>query len=341
MINLNDNKYNIKPLINKNILLSEIGDYSIFKSYCKNFNKPNEVFSSPFRIDNNPSFGIFYSKIYNVLLFKDLKTGEIGDCFTFVRKLYNISLWDALSLIAKDFKLQDKYLVGECRNPNPINNIKIETLDEKYKKNKVTSIKITSRLFRVYDLDFWQQFGIFSKTLTKFRVVPVEYVHINDFIVKADKYSYAYLELKDSIVTYKIYQPFSVYHKWLTNHPPNVHQGYYQLPEKGDLLIITKSLKDVMSIYDVTGIPSIGIQAETVYIKPSVMDEYKQRFKKVICLFDNDETGKAWSQKYNEVYNIPYILIPDEYKSKDFSDLVKNKGIYEAKDILKCVINNN
>jgi hypothetical protein len=98
--------------------------------------------------------------------------------------------------------------------------------------------------------------------------------------------------------------------------------------------MITKSLKDVMSIYENTVTPSVAVQSETCFIKDTVIDEYKFRFDKVITLFDNDRQGKEQAESYLTLYDIPYILIPDEYKCKDFSDLIASIGIKGSVEIL-------
>ena len=144
--------------------------------------------------------------------------------------------------------------------------------------------------------------------------------------------NWKFKKINNDKVSYKIYQPFNKHYKWMNNANYSVHQGYTQLPEKGDLLIITKSLKDVMSIKDVMGISSVGLQSESVMMKQSVMDEYKYRFTKVICLFDNDKAGKRLSVDFAETYNIPYFFMPELPKVTDFSDLVKSIGIDKARD---------
>ena len=37
-------------------------------------------------------------------------------------------------------------------------------------------------------------------------------------VIPCEKYAYAYIEFKDGLPTYKIYQPFSENYKWLNNH---------------------------------------------------------------------------------------------------------------------------
>jgi len=99
------------------------------------------------------------------------------------------------------------------------------------------------------------------------------------------------------------------------------------LPKSGELLVITKSLKDVMSIHDIVGVPAIGLQSESVMMKDSVMDEYKSRFKKVVCLFDNDDAGIKLAKEFSKRYNVPHFFVLPISNSKDFSDFVKNTTI--------------
>lgn len=330
MINLNDSKYDIIPYITKEQILSLVSEEEIFKFYYPNL-IINKAISSPFREDKHPSFGVFYSNKHACLLYKDLSKGDVGDCIQFVMKLHFITDYQqALHKIVNDLNLNIK----SVKTPD-YNRIKIVSniLRDRYGKTKF-NLKIKSRKWYKQDILFWQQFGITYNTLKFYNVVPVSYIFINDRPIKTEPYSYAYIEYKDNKVSYKVYQPYSELYKWTTNHSYSAHQGYRQLPPKGKLLIVTKSLKDVMSIRDCCMIPSIGIQAESVLIKESVMDEYKDRFNKVICLFDNDRQGKEWSEKFKQTYNLPYILIPDKYHSKDFSDLVKTVGKYNAKNVL-------
>ena len=74
--------YDKKRIIKKNItldwILSKVNVYDIYSHYIGEF-KVGHIYKSPFRKDRNPSFGIFYSKTKNTLLFKDHGTGECGD----------------------------------------------------------------------------------------------------------------------------------------------------------------------------------------------------------------------------------------------------------------------
>lgn len=320
-----------KSYITRDKLLSEISDENIFRYYISDL-KIGRVMNSPLRKDKVPSFGVFYASKYNQLFFKDFKIGS-GDCIKFVSILYNISYKQAISQIAKDFGLDEKYELDSTIKKSSVIGEYIKSPERTYTKSPKI-IEVTYRNWEKYDKNYWNSYGITLPTLQIYNVFPIKFLFINNNILPVDKYAYAYKEEKDGAVTYKIYQPYSAF-KWISNHNKTVHQGYTQLPKEGDLMLITKSLKDVMSLCDIAEIPSVGIQNETVLVKTSVVDEYKDRFKKVICLFDNDAAGISLAFRYKHKYDLPFITIPYKYGCKDFSDLVKKYGADKSKEILK------
>ena len=78
--------YNTKKVLNNDLdtIINKIAEYGIYQHYIGDF-KVNTIFNSPLRKDNNPSFGVFVSKSTGKLLFKDLATGETGNCIKFVK----------------------------------------------------------------------------------------------------------------------------------------------------------------------------------------------------------------------------------------------------------------
>lgn len=321
-------------MINLNLLevtydnvLKLVSDYDIFNYYMPEF-EIGSSFSSPLRKDDTPSFTVFQSKKDNTLLYHDFATGESGDCFKFVSKLFHTDRNGSFKQVILDFGLEEHFF-----------DIDTSIASREEKKRLITGLKPKEKVFKkiritvkgwdLYDIEFWAKFGIGFPTLKKFNVYTIQNVFVNEYVFPCRKYSYAFIEGKDDTITYKIYQPYSHKFKWLSNHPNGVHQGYKQLPGSGELLIITKSLKDVMSLHDVANIPAIGVQCETSFIKPSVMEEYKRRFDRVVVLFDNDATGIEFAKKYSEKYNTPHIILPNLH-TKDFSDLVARVGKQEA-----------
>jgi hypothetical protein len=327
-INLNSIVFN--EIITKEDILQHVTQEEVFGFYMGEDIKDLGVFHSPLREDNIPSFALYFHKHNsNTLMFKDFATNDCGDFVVLVMKMFNLNYSNALLKIAYDFKLGDFNVKAD----------KQEITYTNIKQKKRVELGVKLRDWTTKDKKFWTSFGITKSTLQKFNVYPISYVFYNQTAVRTHEYAYVYVEQKDDVVSYKIYQPYeSKTKKWINNANYSVHQGYRQLPESGELLIVTKSLKDVMSIHDCLGIPAIGLQSESVMIKPTVMDEYKERFSKVICLFDNDEAGIKLTQEFSKVFGIPYILVPDEYNVTDFSDLVQSQGKDKAVEIFKKLI---
>ena len=328
-INLNSFVYNEQ--ITRDDILKVLTQEEIFSFYIGEPISAGDKMCSPLREDSIPSFGFYYRRDNSgILMFNDLATHDSGDCIVFVCKLFGINYREAFFKIAYDFGLSKMEITAERQRIISV---------KKTQTQKHIELGIKRREWEYHDAQFWKSFGIKKATLNKYNVVPIQYVFFNGDASKVDKHAYAYMEFKDDAVSYKIYQPFSEKHKWMNNANYSVHQGYTQLPSTGEVLIITKSLKDVMSIRDVIGIPSVGLQSESVMMKDSVMEEYKSRFDNVVCLFDNDKAGKKLSLEFSDKYKIPYFFMPELEGVSDFSDLVKKVGKDIARKMFMKKIN--
>jgi len=337
MINLNKLDYD---LLSSELILEKVSDYQIFAYYIQGL-ELNTSFNSPLRNDDIPSFSVFYASRLGKLLFRDFATKEKGDCFVFVSKLFGLNYYQSLQKVAFDFGL-----VKEGTNGDRVK--KELPKNKEYKKYSSTvHLGIKSMDFTPKDLRFWSSFGISKSTLEKYNVSSCSHIFINDYIIKVDNSkspAYAYLEYKDEKYTYKIYQPFEKKRRFISNVDKSVWQGWRQMPDTGEVLIITKSLKDVMAITEVSGINSVSLQAETTEPKPHIIKQLKQRFSKIYLLYDNDfnkevNRGRIYGKEIASTFKIKQIEIPDEYKSKDFSDLVKNHGKQKSQQILINLLN--
>lgn len=333
MINLN------KQMVNKKELLKYISDLDIYQKYIDEEVLPGKVMLSPFRNEKNPSFGFFRGE-NDEICFKDFTMPNYaGDCIKFVQLKFNLTYFEALSKIAIDFDMGDDFIVKKLEK-TPSNNIIAMNRDEFLSKATTLDLKKTKKKWLLHDVNFWNQYGISISTLEKFNVEPISHFHINGKIITAEKYAYCFIEFKDGRETYKIYQPFSEKYKWLNGHNNSVWQGWSQLPKKSEILIITKSLKDVMSIYEITGLPAVALQCENILPKRHVFDELKQRFKTIYGFYDNDfdkeqNWGKIFSDKLCSTFGLIQIQIDEKLKCKDFSDLVKMYGVEQSKIILE------
>lgn len=336
MINLNNLDYN---LLSSELILEKVSEYQIFAFYIPKL-QLNTATSSPLRDDDVPSFSVFYASSLDKLLFRDFATKEKGDCFVFVSRLFGLDYYGALQKVAIDFGLIENDIVGRKKKkikiPKNIN----------YKEKSRTHIGIKIQEFTLRDLHFWNSFGVSKATLNKYNVFSCKYVFLNNSIIAVDNIvnpAYAYLESKDGIYTYKIYQPFNKNQRFISNVDKSVWQGWTQLPKEGEKLIITKSLKDVMAITEQVKIPAVSLQAETTDPKPHIVKQLKKRFDKVYLLYDNDFNKEVnWGRKYgSEIaskFKLHQIEIPSEYKSKDFSDLVKNHGRDSSISLINSLI---
>jgi hypothetical protein len=178
-------------------------------------------------------------------------------------------------------------------------------------------------------LEWWENYGVDISLLKKFNVTPVKRVWLNgnlyynrDFTKKTEVV-FAY---RFGGYDYKIYFPMRKERRFLHNNA-DILQGWGQLPEKGDMVVITKALKDVICLR-MFGIPAIAPMAETSVVSDSVLELLKENFGKVYALYDRDRVGKIALLHLRKRGIIP-MLMP-KGTTKDFADLCK-KDLSAAK----------
>lgn len=318
--------------LHTNVILGKITEYDIFVYYCPNFKELGKKFISDLREDKSPTVSIIP---YNgKLLYKDFGSPEhTFDCFNYVKYKYNCSFLSALRIIDCDFNLRlsskqevIKFTMGcmAYRQENP-----------KFKKIPVI-IKKRKRQWNKQDANFWSKYLVSKKTLTIFAVEPISHFWVNNNRFTCKSISYAF-KFKNR---YKIYSPYEEKNKWLSNTKKTDVQGYDQLPLKGDRLIITSSLKDVMCLY-VAGYNAIALQSEMQVPDEKLISELKSRFNTIEILYDNDfdkanNPGQEMANKICDLYGFKNICLPNKFKSKDPSDLIKKvNNLNELKNILK------
>ena len=298
-----------KPItITLDYILSKVTEYDIYAKYIGQF-KVGMIYNSPFRKDNNPSCGVYYSKKTRKLLFKDHGTGECGNVIRFVSLYTGLTNYDD---ILKD-------IVSKL---NITNRTKIDS-SKQYIPETETIIGVVRQPFTESDKTYWNQFNISEDTLYKFNVNSIKYYLCNGIvkgIYRDDNPMFSY-KVGDN---FKIYRPLGdKYTKWRNNLTEYDIQGYEQLPESGDILIITKSLKDVMCLYTM-GIPAISPSSESCWIPNDILEALKKRFKRILVCFDRDTAGVRNLRKISLKTGLKPILINKRYKSKDISDAIKN-----------------
>lgn len=337
----------IRDYPSKEKLLRCISDEDIFYHYIGGI--PKKPIKSPLRNDQIPSFHIFYSKNLKMFLFNDFATGEKGDAFIFVKRLFGYStVKEACLRIAADFSLDQFYTLSTIsanqfkQYVGRSNSYKKGT--SKKASTKEVDLKITTRPWKIRDKNYWfDKYGLTKKQLEYCRVVPISHFFINGFTIVADELAYAFVENKDGVQTYKIYQPLNEENnKWINNNDFSTWELWSQLPYKGKRLIITSSRKDAMvikSLFNTNVLTACALQSEKVNPKESVMDELKLRFNEIYVLYDNDkDKDKNWGQissdKICNQFGVLGLKIPDEYDEKDISDFREAHGDEKTRELI-------
>ena len=320
--------FEFEPQITEEYLLHYLTEETIF-CYYMGISKivKGKLFNSIVRDDKKPTCGFFRkARLY----LKDFATGDCYDCFGLVSRLYKCSYYSALRQIAIDFNLL-----------NSASKDKIQIVP-KFKDKGRSKIQIEMQDFSNEQLDWWKQFGITKAILDKYRVFSCKSVFINDNLSaqctkKCNIYGY-YMGKEKNIELWRIYFPDRSSYRFFSNTPASLVQGYDQLPEKGKALVITKSMKDCMTLSSL-GIAACAPNSETLFLTESTLSELKSRFKKIVVFYDNDLTGIEFMNKIKRNHpELIYTWIPRKFGAKDISDYYKAFGREKTKNLIKSFI---
>lgn len=316
--------------ITKDEILKYITELQILERYCTNYKSLDSSFKSEFYNDTNPSCRIVISAS-GIPYYKDYGNGDYFLAFDYVSKKYGSNYHETCNIIANDFGLKKT-------NLNVTPQLLLSNDTPKLVKTK-SNIKVIVKPFSLIDYEYWNQYGISLSTLQFFNVKAVSHVYLNKgdkhyiFEYKNNQPLYSYRFYKNHCEYLKIYNPYSTTKegKWLSNVGSDCLAGYDQLPQSGDLLILTKSLKDTMSYFEM-GYNAISFQAETNKISKKSWNELSKRFKRIVVNFDRDEQGYISTGEFLLEHDIDFFFIDQE---KDISDFIKKNSLKKAKKLIK------
>lgn len=303
--------YNLKyiNITNKEQLKYYVSDEHIYKYYFGEF-ELDIFYHSPLREeDSTPSFRISY---YN----NELKWRDFGislnpmNAVEFVMYKFNIDYYTALNKIYYDIYLNtDISFQNDSLNNNSIFN---------QKRKSYSSVSYRTWLYD-WEYDYWKLANITKEELQYYKIYGGEIRH-NGIIVHNSKIGdpyFIYLFDKEQKI-YKGYRPYSPDGalKFYSHNINNHIQGEEYLPKTHDYLIITKSYKDCI-VWNKLGYPAIAPHAESIFIDPKKLNDFKLRFKNIYVNFDNDSTGVKQSIKFTTENELCYFNIPLETRTKD------------------------
>lgn len=264
-----------------------------------------KLWRSPLRDDKKAGCSFFVNS-QGVILFNDFAAGRKYNIVDMLKEHRNIGLFAALEALGDNF-LSEPITYSTARK-------------------KLVQVKING--FSETELEYWNSYGITERTLKLFNVFSVSRVYVDKKLKKRSTRTnpiFAYFYPNSGNI--KTYRPLTKERedKWLGNATQDDINGWNQIPYFGELLVITKSLKDVMTLYEL-GVTSVAPQGEGMDIPINILQSY---YDKVVILYDNDgdfatarspgTKGKGFAERLSRKYDVPMCFIPDE-EPKDISD---------------------
>lgn len=296
-------------LMGEDEILEEVDEYLLYCFYL-GFNPEMRVrYKSPVRdprnADDNASWSLFTntSRLSREYAWKDSGTGEFGDIYKLVMMKYGCkNRAIAIEKVKQDFLVGNgtefaRQIIAAPKNVDPAH------------------IKLKSRAFDHGDLEWWfERTGAGEDRLNRFCVRRVKYYWMYDH---QNTPSFC----NDRVYSYRIYDHYQLYFphrdrdRRFRNDFNDEHLlGFNQLRYQSDILIITKSMKDIITL-DTMDFEAVSPRGEHTPIPAKFMEFLKTKYKFIVTLFDNDGKHRAWG------YDCPSIELPVlPTKEKDPSD---------------------
>lgn len=330
--------FSLEPKLTKELILSRFSEEQLMEYYL-HIPVKKGLFRSTLREDKRPTCSFFRNN-KGTLMFKDFATGQCLDIFSIVQQTFKCNYFESLRIIANDFGIvRNKDLQ---KNPGKINKNPIKIEDKEASK-----IQVEIQDFSELELKWWAKYGITKSILQKFDVYSCKHIFLNgQLFAKSQQHCpiFGYFggikeQNKEKIELWRCYFPKRLSYRFITNWPSKKIQGYDQLPKKGKLLVITKSMKDCLTLYS-CGISACAPNSENLEIKDNVLKELQSRFKYIVYFYDNDLPGISNMNRIKKKFpNLIYYWIPRAFSVKDFSDFYKKYGRTFTLNFIKNEIN--
>jgi hypothetical protein len=302
----------VRPMYNAYNAVQSIDSISLWKKYIPEAELERNI-SSPLRYgDTDPSFRIYQTQ--KGLRFIDFGNGQKGSIIDLVVALKGITSLEAcFDIIGDDLR--------------PFINPSGTSISKSIRKKKEVLVKV--RKPDKEDIKIWEDWGISVNTLKKFNVHPIDIVWIDKMMIpcKTRSYGYAFTD------GWKVYRPFEKTMRFISGIQN--HQGFDMLPEKGNILIIQKSYKDVMFMSE-CGYDSFAPNSESIIITEEIIDLIRPRFKYIAVWGDNDLQGKKFCLENSQKHGIIPLFNTDD--CKDPTDSCKKYGKVYAIEMVNKII---
>jgi hypothetical protein len=324
-------EFTLEPTeITKELILKKVSEENIMEFYLGVPVKKG-LFRSPLRSDRTPTVSFYRSAKTGRLIYKDFGYSDhTGDFVSVVMYKFSCSYYQALQIIANDF--------GIITRKNLVKNKpKMEFTNTRFEETGDAVIQVEIKDFTDKELKWWNKYGITLETLNKYRVYSCKNVFLNGdlfYLHNPNKLVFGYYGgIRENIERWRIYNVGQRKYKFVSNWKSFRLQGEHMLPKTGDVLTVTKSMKDCMTLYEL-GIPSVAPISENLFLTESKYNKLKERFNKIVVLYDNDLAGISNMNKIRHKYDVSPIWIPRKYGAKDISDF---RALYGEEKTLELI----
>lgn len=337
-----------RHVLNKENVMRLVPEDRLWRHYLGFDFEVGKTYKSPLRTDPTPSFSIFRARrLGDKIMARDHGGQFAGDIIDYICFTERVDFYTALIKINEDFGLGLRYTkvsregVPRFRehkvNPSEVPRI------EAAKKISGVIYEIVERPYLASDIGYWISYGITRHTLNQYGVRCVGVLYCNGMCCYTYQYDNPCYEYPFPSGNRKYYWPFAQEKsKKFRGNIDNEKdmQGYYQTRmskhEESNLLVITKSMKDVMLLHQY-GVDAIAIHGENHRFNNDFIRHMKKYNKRVISLYDNDETGKRGAEYLCVNHQIEPYFITEE-SAKDITDLYK-KDKKKADEFVMRLIN--
>lgn len=315
-------------------VLNKITEYDVFRYYMPIRDwKLNRVTLSPFRNEKNPSF-IIGNKHGSLYFIDFADTSKRGDCFTFVKLLFNLpTIHDVLLMIDRDFGLG----ITSKASPGKLETIKTEYKQPEDLGKRYCLIQAVTRPFNTEELAYWNAYHQDKSDLKQNNIYAIKKLYMNKklFSLKPTELVFGYLYDGH----WKIYRPYGDKKtKWMPNNVPITAMDGKSQIANCKTAFINKSKKDYMVMKKVFPC-CCAVQNEGVAcFSPENVEYIKRNSESQILSFDSDVTGVANSQQITKLFDFGYCNVPRHLLKegiKDWADWSKAYGLAPIEEYLK------
>lgn len=267
-----------------------------------------------------------------------------GDCFWLVSRIYGYDLRSDFVQVMK--QISHDLSLGLYDDDEVILRQALVEISKEEKDHTDTTTAVSDVLKpRPYcysalpwdgvTLRYWEDYGITEEVLERYGVLAVD-----DFSSYSREDRFYTIRWDDETPIYaynlgsglKLYRPRGGGLKFMYagRVPKPYIFGLSQLPEEGDLLIITGGEKDVLTLVS-RGYSAICFNSETKSVGDDAIGGLAGRFAHIAVLYDMDETGIRSSKAMvgrHSTYDLKRLELPLSGKksNKDISDFFRNGG---------------